>query len=55
MSNLLDILLCGVVGIMEFIVIIAGALLIQLICYQVFGFNLFKTLLKWIENITSEY
>lgn len=51
MDKLLDILLCGGVLILEIAGAIIGILLIQLICYQIFGINLYKSTINGLNKL----
>lgn len=50
MSNLLDILLCGLTVIGELIAILSISLFIQLIVYQLTGFSIFNSILKLLDK-----
>lgn len=54
MDKLLDILLCGTVTIIEAIIIFIIMMLIQLIMYKIFGINLFKLIIKYLNKL-DEY
>ena len=54
MDKLLDILLCGGVLILEIAGAIIGILLIQLICYQVFGINLYKSFERFLDKMDKK-
>ena len=54
MDKLLDILLCGTVTIIEVIIIFIITMLIQLIMYRIFGINLFKLIIKYLNKL-DEY
>jgi Tfp pilus assembly protein FimT len=51
MIKLLDIFLCGTVTIFELFLVIAIAMIIQLIAYQVFGFNIYKSINKNLNKL----
>lgn len=51
MDKLLDILLCGGTLILEIVGAIIAMLLIQLICYQVFGINLYKSIINELNKL----
>lgn len=46
MSKLIDFLLCGAVTMFELIGVIILGMLVQLIMYQVFGINIYKSLIR---------
>lgn len=46
MSKLMDFLLCGAVTMFELIGVIILGMLVQLIMYQVFGINIYKSLIR---------
>lgn len=50
MSNLLDILLCGLTVIGELIAILSISLFIQIIVYQLTGFSIFNSILKLLDK-----
>ena len=51
MDKLLDVLLCGGTLILEIVGAIIAMLLIQLICYQVFGINLYKSIINELNKL----